>query len=159
MEVGNLTLPLKTEVPLDKLQELVEAVTTFLQYVDIEKLGKAIEEEEEELPIWDKDELREFAIKNLRDSQAIALDILINTKEITREDFVSAMKTRLSDPKFRGWSLGGLLAGITMKAKSWGYESLYDSEWRTEGNESKFYYWIIRTEYIPVIRDALKERK
>jgi hypothetical protein len=157
IEVEEVNLPLKSPVPLTELSKLVEAVEIFFQYVDVEKLGETIEEEE--LPEWKDEDLREFVIKNLRDSQALALKVLIDSKEVTREEYIETMKKLLGDEKFRGWSLGGLLAGITMKSKSWGYESPYTSEWRTEGNEWKCYYWITRDRYVPTIREALKERK
>jgi hypothetical protein len=159
IEVQDVSLPLREALPLDKLSDLVEAVETFFRYVDVEKLGETLSEEDESLNQWKESDLRKFVLTQLRDSQAIALGVLADTKEITREDFVKKMKKSVQDEEFRGWSLGGLLAGITMKSKSWGYESPYNSEWRAVRSEWQCFYYLRREEYRPIIQKALKERE
>jgi len=159
IEVQDVLLPLKEELSLDELQQLVEAVEVFFKYVDVDRLRESLEEEEEGLSEWIEKDLRKFVLTQLRDSQAVALKVLTQCHEITREEFIEKMRTLLGDSKFRGWSLGGLLAGITMKSKTWGYESPYDSEWRMVGNKWKCFYFLTSEKYRDIISRALKERE
>ena len=161
LEVEDVRLPLKKSLPLDDLPNLIEATKVFFSYVDIGKLSESIAEveEEEELPEWEDKDLREFAIKSLRDSQAIALEVLVEFSELDREAFIEEMKERLDNPEYRGWDLGGQLAGITMKSRSWGYEKPFEKEWRTVRDKWKCFYSLRREKYRDVLRDALKERK
>ena len=162
LEVEDIRLPLKKKLPLSDLPKLVEAAEVFFTYVDIEKLSESISEEEEEaekLPEWEEKALREFVVTSLRDSQAIAFEVLLDYDEVSRKDFISEMRKRLENPNYRGWDLGGQLAGITMKSKSWGYESPFEREWRTVGDKWKCFYSLRREKYNDVIRKALVERK
>lgn len=159
VEVENVSLPLRGHLSLDELPQLVDVVERFFRYVDVEKLSESLIEEEESLKEWKDEDLRDFVLTQLRDSQAVALGVLTESDEVTREQFVAKMKKLLADNTFRGWSLGGLLAGITMKAKSWGYESPYEREWRTVGNEWKCFYRLTKDRYRSIISAALKERE
>ena len=160
LEVEDVQLPLKKKLSLDELPELVEAAEVFFKYVDIEKLSESIaEEEEKELPEWEDKALREFVSTSLRDSQAVALGVLVDYEEITRKEFIAEMRKRLKNTEYRGWDLGGQLAGMTMKSKSWGYERPFEKEWRTIGDKWKCFYSLRREQYRDIIRDALKERK
>jgi hypothetical protein len=158
IEIQDVSLPIKGSLSLNELPQLVDAVEKFFKYVDIERFGEALTREEE-LKEWDDENLRKFVTTQLRDSQSVALEILAESDEVTREQFLDRMKKRLGDEKFRGWSLGGLLAGITMKSKSWGYESPYVSDWKTVGSEWRCFYNLTRETYRPIIREALKERE
>ncbi len=158
IEVKDVSLPLREELSLDELPQLVEAVEVFFKYIDVSRMRETIEEEEA-LSEWTEEDLRKFVLTQLRDSQAVALKILTQYDEITREEFIEKMKKALGDNSFRGWSLGGLLAGITMKSKTWGYESPYESEWRTVGNKWKCFYFLVRKKYRDIVSKALKERE
>lgn len=159
VEVEDVSLPLIRPLELTELPELIEAVELFFKYVDIEKFNEVISESDDALDEWDDGDLRDFVKTQLRDSQAVALDILTENDEITREEFIEKMGKALNVKKYRGWDLGGVLAGITMKSKTYDdYESPYSSEWRTVGNKWKCFYQLTRERYRPIIRKALKER-
>lgn len=158
IEVEDVSLPLRGELSLNELSQLVEAVEAFFKYIDVERLGETLSEEEG-LEEWNEKDLRKFVSTQLRDSQAVALRVLTESDDITREEFIQKMRKLLGDNTFRGWSLGGLLAGITMKSKSWGYESPYEREWRNVGNKWKCFYYLTREEYRDIISKALKERE
>lgn len=156
IEIQNMSLPLREPIPIAKLAELVEVIERFGKYVDIEKLSERLPKES--LKKWATQDLHEFVLTEIRDDQAVALKVLTEVTEISRKEFVQRMAKLLGKEKFRGWDLGGILAGITMKAKSWGYESPYKSEWRPAGKEWECFYSIARNEYRDVIVSALKER-
>lgn len=158
LEIEDVQLPLKKSLPLNDLPKLVEAAEMFFKYIDIERLSESITEEEK-LAEWEDESLREFVSTSLRDSQAVILGVLVDYEEITREEFINEMKKRLKDAKYRGWDLGGQLAGITMKSKSLGYERPFEKEWRTVGDEWKCFYRLSKEKYKDIIRNALKERK
>jgi len=158
LEVEDVLLPLREDLSLDKLQQLISSVENFFRYIDVDKLGESLIDQEETPDEWKDKDLKKFVITQLRDSQAEALGILVASKVVTREQFITKMRKQLSDTSFRGWSLGGLLAGITMKSKSWGYESPYDREWRNVGNKWKCVYYLRRDDYRSIIKNALKER-
>ena len=160
LKVEDVQLPLKKSLSLEDLPKLVEAAEVFFEYIDIKMLGESIfEQQEEKLPEWENEALRNFVITSLRDSQAVLLGVLVEYEEVTREEFIDEMKKRLKDAKYRGWDLGGQLAGITMKSKSAGYERPFKKEWRIVGNEWKCFYCLSKKKYADIIRNALKERK
>lgn len=158
LEIEEVSLPLRQPLTLDELPQLIAAVEGFFRYVDVEKLGETLAGEGEELGEWEDEDLRKFVLTKLRDSQAAALRVLTDSNQVTREQFIAKMKKLLDDDTFRGWSLGGLLAGITMKSKSLDNESPYESEWRTAGNKWKCFYYLTRDRYKPIIKKALEER-
>jgi hypothetical protein len=157
IEIHDISLPLREPIPVAKLAELVEVIERFAKYIDIEKLSEVLPKES--LKKWVPQDLRKFILTDIRDDQAIALKVLVETTEISREEFIQKMAKLLGEQGFRGWDLGGILAGITMKAKNWGYESPYKSEWRSVGKEWKCFYSIARDEYKDIIASALKERE
>ena len=159
VEVQDVSLPLKKDLSIDELPKLVEAIEEFFKYVDIERFGELVEEEEEEFEEWDEEALRNFVLTRLSDRQALALKVLTESKEVTREEFIEKMRKLLNNNKFRGWDLGGLLGGITNKSQSLGYESPYRREWRTVGDEWYCFYSLTREKYREIIDKALKERR
>jgi len=156
IEIQNVSLPLKEPIPIAKLAELVDTIERFVKYVDIEKISEKLSKES--LKKWTPQDLREFVLTDLRNDQATALKVLTESTEISRKEFVQKMAKLLGNERFRGWDLGGLLAGITMKSKNWGYESPYKSEWRPAGSEWECFYYLARSEYKDIIASALKER-
>jgi hypothetical protein len=80
---------------------------------------------------------------------------------VTREEFVNEMKKHLNKPDYRGWDLGGLLAGITMKAqRGWGRESLYEIEWKYDSNQEGYVcYYKLSSKYASMIKRALEQVK
>lgn len=160
LEVEDVKLPLKKNLPLNDLPKLIEATEVFFSYVDIGTLSEYIAEgeEEEELNEWKDEDLREFVSTSLRDSQATVLEVLVEYEELDREELIDEMKKRRSDPEYRGWDLGAQLAGITMKSKSLGYERPFAKEWRTIGEKWKCFYRLHRERYRSILRDALKNR-
>ncbi|QQG48279.1 MAG: hypothetical protein HY247_05880 [archaeon] len=154
VEVGNTTLKLKQTVSLDSLQELISAVENFSKFFDLTSLGSADEGIKTE---WNEQDLTQFLSKETREDQIVALKVLSDKGEVTREEFLNEMKKLLKNPGFRGWDLGGLLAGLSIRSRTWGYESPYIKEERREGNEWDTFYRI-KERYAPLIKKWLKER-
>lgn len=157
VEIEGASLPLRSPLAIDELPELIKALETFVQYIDVQKLGNVNGQEVSENE-WKESDLRRFVLNELSDNQATALRILVESEEITREKYVGEMRKRLGNKDFNGWALGGLLRSITVKSRNYGYSSLYEKEWRVVGNEYECFYRLSEGSYRSKIGAALEER-
>jgi hypothetical protein len=155
VEVGRMTLRLKQKVGIENLKDIIGAVEDFAKFFDLASISSS-EEEEEGAP-WEDSDLIEFLSKETREDQIAALKVMSDKGEVNREQFIEEMKKALKNPGFRGWDLGGLLAGITIRSHSWGCESPYIKDERREGNDWNTFY-SINEKYAPLVKKWLKER-
>jgi hypothetical protein len=157
IEIENVSLPLRSPLAIDDLTHLVKALETFVQYVDVQKLG-SINSQETSASEWSEKTLHDFMLDELSDNQTQVLRILAESKEITREKLVDKLKEQLKDDNFSGWDLGGLLRSITVKSRNNGYPSLYEKEWKVVGNDYKCFYRLTKDAYRKVIQAASEEK-
>lgn len=157
IEIENMSLPLKTPLVIDDLAQLVKVLEDFVRYIDVEKL-RNISGQEVSGDEWKEKDLRGLVLGELSDNQAVALGVLAESKEITREKFVDKLKGKFGKNDFNGWDLGGLLRSITVKSRKHGYSTLYEKEWRVVGNDYECFYHLAKDAYRTVIRAALEEK-
>ncbi|NVM29734.1 MAG: hypothetical protein HWN65_12900 [Candidatus Helarchaeota archaeon] len=157
IEVEGSKLPLRETVSIDNLSAVVESVRSFNKFIDLEWILKKLREiEEEQLSTWEARALHFFVEKELLENQAKAMEFLAKSGEVVREVYLDAMGPYLRKKDMA--SLGGLLAGITLRAKSRGHESPFIIEWKIVGNDYQCFYRLRRDTYAEPILKAAKAR-
>jgi len=159
IEIGGVSLPLKKSLSFEELPDLVNSVDKFFTFIDVDRLGEILTKEEEKPKEWDDENFLRFILTQLKESQALAFRILVDVNEVTRKQFIAEMQKLLGDDQFGGWNLGGLLAGITMKSKSWGYENPIDREWRMIKDKEVCLYRLAKPRYRKIVSAALEKRQ
>jgi len=120
LEVNGLEWPLKKSIPVEELLQVMESIKILGEYVDFREMGTI----RPALESWSEEELFKF-LDERNETQKAFLKLLVEEKEILKEDAIRKMKTILNRPDFRGWDLGGALAGMGIRVRKLRKEPLY----------------------------------
>ncbi|NVM28269.1 MAG: hypothetical protein HWN65_05465 [Candidatus Helarchaeota archaeon] len=157
IEVQGLKLPLREKVSIDNLSAVVSSVRSFNKFIDLKLILKKLAEVKlKQLSPWEARDLHFFVLKELLETQAKAMEILAKSGEVVREKYLDEMGPYLRKKDMA--SLGGLLAGITLRAKSRGHESPFVIEWKIVKNDYECFYRLRRETYAEPILTAAEER-
>lgn len=160
VEINQIELPLISNAKVSDLQELVNAIETFCKYFDLEELaGKRLAGKGRILKEFEPEELVNF-LNTLSPDQILVIKVLaeVGRNGLSRGDLVQKMKELLGETDFKGWDLGGKLAGISVRAhKTWGKESIFERCHIRKGSRIVS-GWRLKEKYLPIIRKWLQER-
>ncbi|HDM26944.1 MAG TPA: hypothetical protein ENG27_01355 [Candidatus Bathyarchaeota archaeon] len=137
LEVCGMEWPLKKSIPVEDLLKVTESIQTLGEYVDfsgMRSIKPALEE-------WQPEEIYKF-LEECNEVQRTFLKLLAENGEMTKEQLVDVMKKILNKPDFRGWDLGGALAGMGIRMGRLKKEPLYYIEKRRTGGKVTHYYRI-----------------
>jgi hypothetical protein len=159
LAVNRVKLPLHLAIPSKDLSDLIDAITNAAKYVDFGHLASQASESPEDATVaaWEPNDLEAFVVDDLKEEQIEALLVMTDGQERKHKPFLTALGKRLKK-EVGSMKAGGLLSGISVKAKTKLHEPPHVIEEKIENGAWHRHYKLRRSEYAAPILQAAKKR-